>query len=92
MKSIIQQEKECYISGSKFDLHEHHVFGGSNRKNSEKYGLKIWLRSDLHIGDKGIHFDKEFALEVKRTAQKKAMEHYGWKVEDFIKIFGRNYI
>ena len=93
MKSIIQDTKECYITGSTHDLHEHHIFGGPNRKISEKYGLKIWLRSDWHnMSRYGVHFNKEFADSLKRHAQEKAMERYGWSKEEFIKIFGRNYI
>ena len=94
MKSIIQSEKECYITKSRDNLHEHHIFFGSGkRKLSERYGLKIWLRSDWHnMADYGVHFDKALDLQIKQMAQKKAKEHYGWTVEEFIKIFGRSYI
>lgn len=93
MKSIIQDRRKCFRTGRTDNLHEHHVFYGSNRKNSEKYGLKIWLTGTYHNqSGRGIHFDREFDLIVKKIVQKKAMEHYGWTVEDFIKIFGRNYL
>lgn len=94
MKSIIQDTKECYVTGCTDRLHEHHIFFGNGiRPLSEKYGLKIWLRADWHnMADYGIHFDKTLDLEVKQMAQKKAMEHYGWTTEDFIKIMGRNYL
>lgn len=94
MKSIIQSEKECYISGSKVNLHEHHVFYGSGlRKKSEKYGLKVYLRADLHnLSDKGVHFNKELDLKIKKEVQIIAMKHYNWTIEDFIRIFGKNYI
>ncbi len=94
MKSIIQDRKECYVTGSTPDLHEHHIFFGTgSRRLSEKYGLKVWLRPDWHnASDYGVHSDKDFEIKLKQMAQKKAMEHYGWSVEDFIKIFGRNYI
>lgn len=33
MKSILQTEKICYVTGDKTGLHEHHIFYGSgNRK------------------------------------------------------------
>ena len=94
MKSIIQSEKECYITGSKVGLHEHHIFFGyGQRKKSEKYGLKVFLRAELHnLSDKGVHSNKALDLELKRKAQKIAMKHYKWTKEDFIRIFGRNYI
>ncbi len=92
-KSIIQSEKECYITGSKFDLHEHHIFPGSYRQLSEKYGLKIWLRSDWHnMADYGVHFNKSLNDSIKAEAQEIAMRHYGWSVEEFIGIFGKNYM
>lgn len=94
MKSIIQDTKECYVTGSTYNLHEHHIFCGTGlRRLSEKYGLKIWLRADFHnMSDYGIHFDKNFDLDIKQMAQQVAMEHYGWTIEDFIKIFGRNFL
>lgn len=93
-KSIIQTEKECYITGTPYNLHEHHIFEGRGiRQLSEKYGLKVWLRADWHnMSNYGVHFNKELDLSLKQMAQKKAMEHYGWSTEDFIKIFGRNYL
>jgi len=93
LKSIMQDEKVCYVTGSPMNLHEHHIFGGANRKLSEKYGLKVWLRAEWHnMSDKGVHFNKSFDIQLKKEGQEKAMEHYGWTVEEFIKIFGRNYI
>lgn len=92
MKSIMQNEKECYLTGAKTGLHEHHIFGGSNRKLSEKYGLKIWLTYENHIGENGIHFNKEFSIAMKQEAQRRAMQYYNWTKEEFIKIFGRNYL
>ena len=93
-KSIMQTEKECYITGSTDNLHLHHIlFGTGLRKLSDKYGLTVWLRADWHnMADYGVHFNKELDLKLKQKAQKKAMKHYGWSVEDFIDIFGKNYL
>ena len=91
--SILQSHKVCYVTGDNYNLHCHHVFGGSCKKLSEKYGLKIWLRADWHnMSNYGIHFDSELNNNIREKAQKKAMEHYNWSIEDFIRIFGRNYI
>lgn len=94
MKSIIQSEKECYLTGARYNLHEHHVFYGSGlRSKSEKYGLKIFLRADLHnLSAKGVHFNRALDLKLKREIQEIAMNCYGWTKEDFIRIFGKNYI
>lgn len=93
-KSIIQDTKECFVTGSTINLHEHHIFFGTGlRKLSEKYGLKVYLIPELHnMSNKGVHFNKDFDLSLKQMAQKKAMEHYGWSVDEFRKIFSRNYL
>lgn len=94
MKSIIQTEKKCYLTGRTDNLHEHHVFNGKNRKLSEKYGLKVYLVGNLHnLSIFGVHgkYGHELDLKIKREVQIKAMEYYGWSVDDFIRKFGRNY-
>lgn len=72
----------------------HHVFGGANRKTSEAYGLKVYIHhSKCHIfGENSVHKNAEVDRALKRIMQKKAMQHYGWSVDEFIKIFGKNYI
>ena len=32
------------------------------------------------------------ALRLKQEAQRRAMEAYGWSIEDFIREFGKNYL
>ena len=95
MKSIIQTDRDyCYLCGMNRNLEpldEHHVFAGGNRQLSEKYGLKVYLHHNkCHLY--GVHKDGEMANKLKADVQRKAMEHYGWTVDDFIEIFGRNYI
>ena len=93
MKSIVQKDKACYITGDEYNLHKHHVFGGSNRKLSEHYGLWIYLRADWHnLENYSIHMNKELDRRVKAEVQKIAMDYYDWTVDDFITIFGKNYI
>lgn len=92
MKSIIQSEKLCYITGRGDHIEEHHVFGGMNRRNSEKYGLKIYLTAEMHRGKRGIHQNRELADRVKAEVQRKAMEYYDWTIGDFRFIFGKSYI
>ena len=92
--TILQAKKECYVCKTDYNLHNHHIFAGNtNKKHSEKYGLKIWLCPRHHnMSNEGIHFNREFELEVKKMAQEKAMEHYEWSIDDFRKIFGKNYL
>lgn len=92
-QTILQSNKECYITQSMSGLHKHHIFGGANRRKSEKYGLWVWLRADWHnMSDYGVHFNKELAHRLKREAQSAAMRRYGWTKEQFIAMFGRNYL
>lgn len=91
MKSIMQEQKECYLTGSTSGLHKHHVFGGPNRSNSEKYGCWIWLRSDYHnMSNHGIHFDQALDLQIKRQTQIRFEQLHGH--EKFMEIFGKNYL
>ena len=93
-KSILQTEKRCYICGSKMWLENHHIFfGNPNRKLSEKHGLKVWLCHSHHNEPPyGVHFNAGLRKRLQAKAQKIAMKHYGWTIEDFIRIFGKNYI
>lgn len=98
MESIIQEDRDCcFLCGMNTNLEPldcHHVFGGANRRKSEKYGLKVYLHHRrCHIfGKESVHVNAEVDRALKQRVQKKAMDHYGWSVEDFIKIFGKNYI
>lgn len=89
--SIMQTDKVCFISGSTVALERHHIFGAANRKNSEKYGLWVWLRHDLHNEPPdGVHFNRENDLMLKRLAQEAFEKHY--PELNFREIFGRNYL
>lgn len=94
----MQTDREhCYLCGMNTNLEpldEHHIFGGANRKLSEKYGLKVYIHHhNCHIfGKNSVHQNAEINNALKAKAQKIAMEHYGWTVEDFRKIFGKSYL
>jgi len=78
MKSIMQDHKECYLTGI-------------NRSNSEKYGCWIWLRADWHnMSDRGVHFDRQLDLTIKRDTQAKFESIWGHAL--FLKVFGKNYL
>lgn len=96
-KSIIQEDREhCFLCGRNasadyFGLDEHHVFFGPYRKASEKYGLKVYLCHErCHLY--GVHKYADLNRKVQREVQKKAMQHYGWSIDDFRAIFGRSYL
>lgn len=97
-ESIIQKDKtHCFICGMNTNLEPldcHHIFGAANRKKSERYGLKVYIHhSKCHIfGENSVHKNAEVDKALKQIAQKRAMRHYGWTINQFIEIFGKNYI
>lgn len=74
--------------------HRHEVFYGiSNRKKSIKDGLVVFLKPELHnMSNKGVHFNKEFDLQLKKEAEKRWIEYYGKDIEEFIKEYGKNFL
>ncbi len=77
---------KCYIcSSKKEDLHE--VFEGKNRQISMKYGLVIPVCRKCH---KLIPKDKTLREKLHQVGQKAFEKHY--KTENFIKVFGKNYL
>lgn len=92
MKSVFQDEKVCFVCGNTHNIEEHHIiYGTSNRKISEKYGLKVYLCHHHHTGDRGVHFNKDLDLKLKVMAQEYYEAHYGNR-NAFINAFGRSYI
>lgn len=98
MKSILQDDPtRCYICGgcaSSDPLDKHHVFGGAMRSKSEKYGLTVYLHHNkCHIfGENSVHQNARINGALKAQTQQKAMQYYGWTIEDFIREFYKNYL
>ena len=92
MKSIIQNKKECFVCKTIYNLHNHHIFyGTANRRLSEKYGLKVWLCGNHHnLSNEGVHFNRKLDLYIKKIGQA-AFEKTHTR-EEFMKIFGKNYL
>ena len=78
------------VCGSPY-VHKHHVFGASDKKWSEKYGLFVPLCYKHHNGsDEGVHFSKEFRTKLQQYAQERFQEEY--PELEFKKIFRMNYL
>ena len=87
MKSILQTEKFCYICSTTNWLESHHCFGGTNRKVSERYGLKVWLCKKHHMeahegGKLTEHLHRVGQQEFEKTRPK----------TEFMQVFGKNYL
>lgn len=98
MESILQKDKtKCFICKQKpcgDPLDKHHCFCGALRDKSEKYGLTVYIHHNkCHIfGKNAVHTNAEVNRQLQSFAQKKAMKHYGWSIEDFRREFYKNYI
>lgn len=99
MRSILQDEQECWLTRYLYQAHRtdwlerHHVFGGSRRKLSEKYGLTVYLNHFMHNEPPdGVHFNLYHEQILQEHAQRTAMAHYGWSVAEFMQIFDKNYL
>ena len=91
MRSVLQDNKECFVCAKTYDLECHHIFRGAYRRKSENYGLKVWLCHEHHTGNKGVH-NGNVAVDryLKELAQRKFEETYSR--EKFIETFGRSYL
>ena len=92
MNSILQSEKECYFCHTTFNLHCHHVFGGTaNRKISEENGFKVWLCNEHHnTSNNSVHFNREMDLELKRLYQEEYEKSH--TRSEFITLIGKSYL
>lgn len=92
-RSIINQDPEaCYLCGCYLRYREsHHIFGGPNRKLSEKYGLKVYLCHRCHQDHReGVHHNPEKMKYLHEKGQQAFEEAYSH--ERFMEVFGKNYI
>ncbi len=96
-KSIMPKDipECCWICGRAGDTDVHHIFGGANRKWSEKYGLTVHLcrnchrkvhdyvdglMSGLHKAGEQVYIDQYFEGDTEAG------------IESFRKVFGKNYL
>lgn len=94
--SIVQdpedfESRKCFQTGSTYWTELHHIFGGPNRKNSEKYGLMVYLGHYVHNEPpNGVHHNKRANDQLRRMGQRAFERHY--PDLDFKSIFGRNFL
>lgn len=92
-RSVMTTDKEhCFLCGRYICTPEwHHIFGGANRKNSEAYGLVVPLCHCCHNEPPdGVHFNRERMDMLKAQGQRKFESIASH--EEFMKIFGENYL
>lgn len=89
--------KVCFLCGRNGvgdPLDAHHIFGGANRKLSERYALVVPLCHDRchENGKNAVHRNAATAQALHEFGQRLAMERMGWSIEEFRAVFGRNYL
>lgn len=91
-KSIVSNERQCFICHDTRTLHKHHIYGGIGRRElSEKFGCWVYLCPWHHnMSDSGVHFNKVLDLKLKQWCQRKFEEEHSR--EEFRRYFGRSYL
>lgn len=85
--------RECFFCGATQRLERHHIFGGANRKKSDKDGLVVDLCHECHNEPPyGVHHNKEMMLELHQYGERLWLEQHDATIEDFIKAYGKNYL
>ncbi len=84
----------CGRNGNGDPLDKHHIFGGANRKKSEKYGAVVHLcHQRCHEnGKEAVHKNRETELRLKQYGQLKVMGEQGWTEEEFRAEFGKSWL
>lgn len=84
----------CGADGRAVPLERHHLIEGNGRRQlSEKYGLVVLLCPDCHRnGPWAAHRSRETMEYLHRYAERKWLEENDGEEEDFIRIFGKNYL
>lgn len=93
MKSILQNEKQCFVTDVKSNLHRHHIyFGIGLREISEQNGFWVYLEGKLHNqSNKGVHCgNRNLDLYLKKLCQAQYEETHTRK--EFMELIGKNYL
>lgn len=91
---IYFDDKQCFLCGSRDRVEMHHIFGASNRKQSDKEGMTIYLCADCHReGRHAVHNDAKTAQALHAIGELMWIaQHPGTDVWDFVAKYGRNYL
>ena len=89
MKSILQNEKRCFLCVSTQNLELHHcIHGVANRKIADREGLTVWLCHSCH--SKVHDSDRELDLKLIQFAQ--SVYESKHSREEFRALFGKSWL
>lgn len=74
MKSIMQEDDRCYVCKMAMGAETHHVFGGPDRKYSDKDGLTVRVCRECHCE---AHKGGKVAADLHEAGQKAWEAYYG---------------
>lgn len=91
--SLLQKQKQCYVCGTKINIHTHEVYFGKNRQKSIKDGCCIYLCGNHHNqSNQGVHFNHELDMKLKKEMEVAWLEYYNKTIQDFRERYGRSYL
>ena len=93
-KSIMPFDRPglCYLCHKFRPTEEHHIFGAGMRNLSTQYGLVVHLCHWCHNEPPdGVHFNEEENKKLKASAQSRAMYIYGWSIDEWRRLFRKDY-
>ena len=82
----------CELCGRYGEVHRHHVFPGSLRSVSERWGAVAILCVECHEGNHGVHRNRQMAEALKAETQKRIMRAENWNMAQWRIEFGKSYI
>ena len=91
------ENRSCWLcgrNGAADPLERHHIFGGPNRRLSERYGLVVYLCGNRchRLGKYAVHQCADTRITLRQWGQRKLMKERGWSRERFMSVFGKNYL
>lgn len=101
MKSIMDTEQgKCYLCGRETVTECHHIFGGSNRRISDKDGMTVYLCRLCHWRCHNGENSPIVRYRLHKDGEIRWIEHFGPDIlkeggdpiAEFMKRYGRNYL
>ena len=98
-KSILSNERVCYVSGRTDLLEKHHIFGGkADRPISDRHGFWVYLnhywhnepRCEQNLWQGGVHHNPKLREMLETKCQEKYEELHSH--EEFIELMKENYL
>lgn len=86
-ESLVSHDEECFLCGWQGDLARHEAFGGADRQTSKAVGCWCLLCPRCH---EKVHKRESWARTLHQQVQ--AIYELNYSHEEFMALFGRNYL